>query len=784
MNVQFLGKLHLTDNNGNPAVGYQIWPYSPGSTTTPADSYSDPDCTVLNAWPVVMDVRGEAAIYCNFKTDFYYTIPTATDVSSPIWGPITIGQQEGVAPLLATVAAGTTNNNYVAAVVPPVLSLINEQMIIMTPDSDNLATLGTTSFTGSGINDLIYSGPYVGTVVGAIFRTKIDKQYAQPPIAPAAVLSATAGTVTTGVHYVALTILTADGETTLGNPSALVTGDSAHKIDVSGIPAIAGAITGYKVYMTKAGGTTYYYVATVTTTTYALDVADAALTVAAPSANTTGDGAGADTFAWQIDSGSWTPGISITGGIQNLTYGMAVTFAELFGHTLGDLWAVTVMTPARLNFCSLGNDLIYKNVAGTLKALDGGDMITDIPATLVRASGSWILNNPSLPVLAAIKPARPRKELTSEYTVLKTDESTELSCYGTFAVNFPACSTIPNTFYWIKRWGPVGGIIAITANGSEKIFGPGDTVGSSIFYLTDDLDSVQVECNGVNLHILAVGVRARSAPIEYVSLTAPTAPTLVENVTAGLVTIGWHSAKVTFVTALGEGPPSPASTPAYAAGSKQLDFSNIELGPAGTTARKVYLNKAGGSTWYLVGTLSDNSSTTLPGISIADATLGTGIYVAIPTTGGSQFLHTWPPGAVRATILAVGAGGSGGADAAGGGGGSGGSKIVDVTVVPGTTDTVTLGIGGAAGVLSDGNDGTDTSVGTKVTAPGGKKGLVGNTGGLAGDLSGEDGGAGNGGPGKGGVNRLAQNYGDYGRGTDAHVNVTDPGTDGYVKIEY
>jgi len=135
---------------------------------------------------------------------------------------------------------------------------------------------------------IIYAATIEGLTltIGAASRTIGIGQ--SPPIAPTANLSATAGIVTSGNHYVKLTTVTAIGETTLGTATAVVNADGSHKIDVSVIPPIGGEIIGYNVYMTKAGGTTYYFVALVASTTYAINVADVSLTVVAPTTNTTG----------------------------------------------------------------------------------------------------------------------------------------------------------------------------------------------------------------------------------------------------------------------------------------------------------------------------------------------------------------------------------------------------------------------------------------------------------------------------------------------------------------
>src|SRR5512140_1401267 len=199
MNVQFTaGKFLALDNNGVPYVGAKVWPYLAG-TSTPGDSFSDPECTTLNTWPVVLNARGEAFIYVDISTDFYLTIPTATDISSPIWESRKVGQQQGVPPLLADVTPGTTHNQYVATITPIATSIANQQEIKFIPDVDSAETLTTlpgqtspTVFTGSGINDIIWSGPFLGSTSGSVFQVQALAIGVEPPAACDAVLSGTA----------------------------------------------------------------------------------------------------------------------------------------------------------------------------------------------------------------------------------------------------------------------------------------------------------------------------------------------------------------------------------------------------------------------------------------------------------------------------------------------------------------------------------------------------------------------------------------------------------------
>lgn len=113
---------------------------------------------------------------------------------------------------------------------------------------------------------------------------------------------------------------------------------------------------------------------------------------------------------------------------------------------------------------------------------------------------------------------------------------------------------------------------------------------------------------------------------------APTALTaaLVSPAAAGNVDAGAHRYGVTYVTADGEtelGTVSAAVTVADKAVNGKVALSSIPTGGAGVTARKLYRTAAGGSTYLLLATISDNSTTTYTD-NIADASLG----AAAPST--------------------------------------------------------------------------------------------------------------------------------------------------------
>jgi uncharacterized phiE125 gp8 family phage protein len=100
------------------------------------------------------------------------------------------------------------------------------------------------------------------------------------------------------------------------------------------------------------------------------------------------------------------------------------------------------------------------------------------------------------------------------------------------------------------------------------------------------------------------------------ALASPAAPGNVDN--------GAHRYLATFVTADGEtqaGTASAAVTVADKTVNGQVMLTAIPLGGAQVTSRKLYRTLAGGSTYYLLATIANNTATTYTD-NIADASLG------------------------------------------------------------------------------------------------------------------------------------------------------------------
>lgn len=88
------------------------------------------------------------------------------------------------------------------------------------------------------------------------------------------------------------------------------------------------------------------------------------------------------------------------------------------------------------------------------------------------------------------------------------------------------------------------------------------------------------------------------------------APTAADSGSAGNPD-GAYQYRVSFVNAFGESNPSPKSVELTVV-TNQITLSNVPVADsaAAVTGRRIYRNAAGGDTWYIVGTIGDNTTTT------------------------------------------------------------------------------------------------------------------------------------------------------------------------------
>jgi phage gp36-like protein len=112
--------------------------------------------------------------------------------------------------------------------------------------------------------------------------------------------------------------------------------------------------------------------------------------------------------------------------------------------------------------------------------------------------------------------------------------------------------------------------------------------------------------------------------LDQVPAEIPIACQAAINAVAGSLSVGVYGYKVTFAYPSGEGIDSYESTGVTIvdnATAGRINLSAIPVSVKGGTARKIYRTKAGGSVFYFLAQISDNTTTTYAD-NIADASLG------------------------------------------------------------------------------------------------------------------------------------------------------------------
>ena len=139
---------------------------------------------------------------------------------------------------------------------------------------------------------------------------------------------------------------------------------------------------------------------------------------------------------------------------------------------------------------------------------------------------------------------------------------------------------------------------------------------------------VSLTCSDANAITIDYGsdiLLKHGGDIKFTSVTAPTACTAaLAGAGAGNVDNGDHIYKITFVNEAGEtelGTASNTVTVSDNTTNGQVNLTDIPVSPSSSvTSRKIYRTKAGGTDYYLVDTISDNTTTTYTD-NTADASL-------------------------------------------------------------------------------------------------------------------------------------------------------------------
>lgn len=169
-----------------------------------------------------------------------------------------------------------------------------------------------------------------------------------------------------------------------------------------------------------------------------------------------------------------------------------------------------------------------------------------------------------------------------------------------------------------------GGVwLGVDADGKTKLY-----LGDTTNYLKWDGTAIELYSNLTNALTLDYGSNVllkEGGNLNFTSVVAPTACTAaLAGAGAGNVDNGAHYYKVSYVNATGEtelGTISNIVTVVDKTTNGKINLTSIPISSSGSvTARKIYRTKAGGTGYYLLTTISDNTTTTYTD-NISDASL-------------------------------------------------------------------------------------------------------------------------------------------------------------------
>lgn len=208
---------------------------------------------------------------------------------------------------------------------------------------------GVSAFTGSGLNDVAFSGTYSGSTAGA-FTVEVTANtaatYATGTIvcvAKASLVDGETVTLDDGPHTVVFEFDVAGDGVTGGRTAVDVSTDTS-AIDVAARlhAAINGVVAGLTITSTDPGTGTLNLANDVAGTAGNVATADTVTDAGFSTTGMSGADNAFDTVRWRFGSGAWTTGVRLTGAAQLMASGVSFTAAAASGHTIGDLWTHTL----------------------------------------------------------------------------------------------------------------------------------------------------------------------------------------------------------------------------------------------------------------------------------------------------------------------------------------------------------------------------------------------------------------------------------------------------------
>ncbi len=239
-------KQQFFDNNGRPAVGYQLFTYQAG-TSTKADTYIT-EGSQVNTNPIILNYRGECDLWIppNVAYKYVFAHPNDTDPpANPIWSVDDVVSSQLIT-LYGGVDTGSVNA-YVLNFVANFSSYVNGTVIYWLPANTNTGG-STLNVNGLGpLTILDQNGAPLGA--GAIIANQIatvivmNGEFRLLSVSLStglftATLSGMTGSVTGNIDY---TI--SGGECTLYSSGNILGTSNATSMTMTGIPAICRPTT-------------------------------------------------------------------------------------------------------------------------------------------------------------------------------------------------------------------------------------------------------------------------------------------------------------------------------------------------------------------------------------------------------------------------------------------------------------------------------------------------------------------------------------------------------------
>jgi len=478
-----------------------------------------------------------------------------------------------------------------------------------------------TAAVASGNGNLVGAYKYkftwhngTGETLGSTASATVTPVGTPTPGACSAAESNVVGTLA-GTYLYKIAYVTALGETLPGTASGGATPDAASVPFGPSLNATASAVG------PLFGGAYQYAVTFVNPLGESLKSTAASITPAAQAPPTVGISTLSPTTGGNLD--------------PSATYNYKLTFISAYGE-------------------STGSPACVMSTSGTQNAISLVNIQTGPTGTLARSIYRTAGNGAEYRLLYTLN-----DNTTNSYTDTKADDerSNPIPTVNTFggsqvtvsSVATGPTGTLARRIYRTKRDGSVFFLIAQLSDNTTTSFS--DNVPDTVLMVTAPIENTaggeQVSLSGIPVAAASAGVlgrriyRTKAGGSEYFyidQISDNTTTTYTDNIPDAALTV--HAPLVS------------------TAGGQQVSLSSIDVGPTGTTSRRIYRTLAGGNDYLYAGTIHNNTATTytdnLPDNSLGQPlptvnnsggqTVSVTSLTGVPPSGAGSVLYAIPKG--------------------------------------------------------------------------------------------------------------------------------------------